>query len=194
MLTCAVALSLAAQVVEAEPSVIGWLAAALPALGFLAMVKMALGRSDPVTAWPALNEPGSVPASGDHIADTHGPVPDEADVTRAVQDRNSEVRDVTGLVPAARRAAEALAAQSIRLTRTNLAAQLRTDGQALSTATAAELTRILRSEQGDVRADLTAGQAAGLTDPGELPLAATTPTPSGPSTADDASRERNTAP
>ncbi|GAA4701560.1 hypothetical protein Prum_058620 [Phytohabitans rumicis] len=45
VLVCAVALSLAAQVVEAEPSVIGWLAAALPALGFLAMVKLALART-----------------------------------------------------------------------------------------------------------------------------------------------------
>lgn len=45
ILVCAVALSLAAQVVEAEQSVIGWLAAALPALGFLAMVKLALART-----------------------------------------------------------------------------------------------------------------------------------------------------
>jgi hypothetical protein len=45
VLVCAVALSLAAQVVEAERSVIGWLAAALPALGFLAMVKLALTRT-----------------------------------------------------------------------------------------------------------------------------------------------------
>ena len=33
VLVCAVVLSLAAQVVEAEPSPIGWIAAALPALG-----------------------------------------------------------------------------------------------------------------------------------------------------------------
>lgn len=45
VLVCAVALSLAAQVVEAEQSLIGWLAAALPALGFLAMVKLALART-----------------------------------------------------------------------------------------------------------------------------------------------------
>jgi hypothetical protein len=43
-------LSLAAQVVEAEPSVIGWIAAALPAAGFLAMVKIALGHSIPKLA------------------------------------------------------------------------------------------------------------------------------------------------
>src|SRR5258705_4331816 len=35
ILAAAVALSLSAQVVEAERSVVGWLAAALPALGFL---------------------------------------------------------------------------------------------------------------------------------------------------------------
>uniref|UniRef100_UPI001EF1BA22 DUF2637 domain-containing protein n=1 Tax=Virgisporangium aurantiacum TaxID=175570 RepID=UPI001EF1BA22 len=45
VLVCAVVLSLAAQVVEAEQSVIGWLAAALPALGFLAMVKLAMART-----------------------------------------------------------------------------------------------------------------------------------------------------
>jgi len=47
VLVCAVTLSIAAQVVEAERSVIGWLAAALPALGFLVMVKIALGRMTP---------------------------------------------------------------------------------------------------------------------------------------------------
>lgn len=45
VLVGAVALSLSAQVVEAEPSVVGWLAAALPALGFLALVKIVLTRS-----------------------------------------------------------------------------------------------------------------------------------------------------
>src|SRR5690242_2934593 len=43
VLSCAVTLSLAAQVVEAEPSLVGWIAAAVPALGFLVMVKVALG-------------------------------------------------------------------------------------------------------------------------------------------------------
>ena len=51
VLIAAVALSLSAQVVEAEASVIGWLAAALPALGFLACVKLVLTR-----------DPGSTPA------------------------------------------------------------------------------------------------------------------------------------
>ncbi|MFD1364278.1 DUF2637 domain-containing protein [Actinoplanes sichuanensis] len=46
VLVVAVVLSLGAQVVEAEPSIIGWIAAALPAAGFLAMVKIALGRTE----------------------------------------------------------------------------------------------------------------------------------------------------
>ena len=50
----AVALSLSAQVVEAERSVIGWLAAALPAAGFLALVKIVLTRA------PARTESASV--------------------------------------------------------------------------------------------------------------------------------------
>jgi hypothetical protein len=45
VLIAAVTLSLSAQVVEAERSVIGWLAAATPALGFLALVKIVLTRT-----------------------------------------------------------------------------------------------------------------------------------------------------
>ncbi len=57
VLSCAVALSIAAQVVEAERSVIGCIAAALPALGFLVMVKIALGRMAPSsTAIPQLTQ------------------------------------------------------------------------------------------------------------------------------------------
>jgi len=45
ILVAAVTLSLSAQVVEAEASVVGWLAAALPALGLLACVKIVLSRT-----------------------------------------------------------------------------------------------------------------------------------------------------
>lgn len=47
VLVIAVTLSLGAQVVEAEPSPIGWIAAAIPALGFLVMVKVALAQTAP---------------------------------------------------------------------------------------------------------------------------------------------------
>ena len=55
VLVAAVTLSLSAQVVEAEASVIGWLAAALPALGFLACVKLVLTRTPTTT--PAVAVP-----------------------------------------------------------------------------------------------------------------------------------------
>jgi hypothetical protein len=67
----AVALSLSAQVVEAERSVIGWLAAALPAGGFLALVKIVLtrtpARTAPVPAVPVVPTavPDPVPAQDD---------------------------------------------------------------------------------------------------------------------------------
>jgi hypothetical protein len=60
----AVALSMSAQVVEAERSVIGWLAAALPAAGFLALVKIVLTRTPAGTA----------------VAPSSAPVPDQAPV------------------------------------------------------------------------------------------------------------------
>lgn len=51
VLAAAVAVSLAAQVAEAERSVWGWTVAALPALGFLAVVKIVLSRT-PMAARP----------------------------------------------------------------------------------------------------------------------------------------------
>jgi hypothetical protein len=63
-LVAAVVLSLAAQVVEAEPSIVGWLAAALPALGFLACVKIVLSRTVATTTPAAapVPEPSPTPA------------------------------------------------------------------------------------------------------------------------------------
>jgi len=50
VLVCAVLLSLAAQVLQAEPTPIGWIAAAVPAAGFLTMIKIALGYHPTPTA------------------------------------------------------------------------------------------------------------------------------------------------
>jgi hypothetical protein len=60
-LVAAVVLSLAAQVVEAEPSIVGWLAAALPALGFLACVKIVLSRTVATTTPAAAPVPETSP-------------------------------------------------------------------------------------------------------------------------------------
>ncbi|GAB2963605.1 hypothetical protein GCM10027280_60660 [Micromonospora polyrhachis] len=175
VLVLAVLLSLAAQVVEAEASVIGWIAAALPALGFLAMVKIALGRADPApphrTAW---TEPEPVP-------DTHQPVPviaaavqDRTTAGPAVADRRTAVPDrrdtevstddggpeVAALVPAARTAARTLAAEGTLLSRKALARQLRAEGHQLSNATASALVRVLRAETTPPAPDLSPRQAA----------------------------------
>ncbi len=81
VLIAAVTLSLSAQVVEAEASVIGWPAAALPALGFLACVKLVLTRTP--TPTPPVPEPGAaepvarqpVQAFGQPTAPDHTPTP-----------------------------------------------------------------------------------------------------------------------
>ncbi len=49
VLVAAVALSIAAQFAQATPSVSGWLLAAVPALGFLALTKLVLGRPTTTT-------------------------------------------------------------------------------------------------------------------------------------------------
>jgi hypothetical protein len=66
-----IVVSLSAQVVEAEPSVIGWLAAALPALGFLVLAKVVLsrtaaGHTTPATSSAAVAEQATIsrPVSG----------------------------------------------------------------------------------------------------------------------------------
>jgi hypothetical protein len=88
-----VVISLAAQVVEAERSIIGWLAAALPAIGFLVLAKVVLSRTAATTApetepferptpiTPAhinsVPEPAEQPMSADTPTAEHSTVPDE---------------------------------------------------------------------------------------------------------------------
>ena len=77
---CAVALSISAQVVEAEFSIIGWLAAALPALGFLVMVKIAIGRTAPTQSGSSLEtRPAVVSTAGDMTGSAATPVSRGAD-------------------------------------------------------------------------------------------------------------------
>ncbi|QDY10180.1 DUF2637 domain-containing protein [Micromonospora sp. HM134] len=60
LLVCAVALSLAAQLAVAQPSLSGWLLSAVPALAFLGLSKLVFSTT------PAV----SVPAAGDTSADS----------------------------------------------------------------------------------------------------------------------------
>ncbi|WP_431928380.1 DUF2637 domain-containing protein [Micromonospora wenchangensis] len=60
LLVCAVALSLAAQLAVAQPSLSGWLLSAVPALAFLGLSKLVFSTTPTPT----------VPAAGDTLADT----------------------------------------------------------------------------------------------------------------------------
>jgi Protein of unknown function (DUF2637) len=132
----AVVLSLSAQVVDAERSPIGWIAAAIPALGFLVMVKIALARAGSVErvddAERAETAPEQTPEVGEPSPGSDAAV--DADPVVAV------------LIPAARAAAAALHAQGRRVTRKALADVLRADGYGVSNARASALLRELKPE------------------------------------------------
>ena len=160
VLIVAVALSLSAQVVHAEPSVIGWLAAAVPALGFLAMVKMALGRADPDQTAAVPDAEAKVSAQHDRAQDRPAAVPDEASRVAGSPQAPGTTVDVTMLLPAAIEAAQNLNSQGISLNRTTLAKQLRADGHQLSTAAATALVRHLRSSAVTAPADVTGDSLA----------------------------------
>jgi hypothetical protein len=138
VLAVAVVLSLGAQVVEAEPSIIGWIAAALPAVGFLAMVKIALGRAGPdppasVQTEAAVPDGPGRPQHATAAADSGPPA-------TAVDD------DVGDLLPIARKAAEDLARAGRPLSREALTEVLRHQGHAMSNARASALVKLIRVE------------------------------------------------
>lgn len=175
VLTCAVALSLAAQVVEAESSLIGWIAAAIPALGFLVMVKIALSytiaepssdpdqrQRPPRSAAASSFDVGRLPRSGTFIAaqtDNIGPRHSKADGRNSgparttttgarspKRSRTSEDDAVRALLPAARSVRDQLAANGRSLTRGALARALRAEGHGVSNNRASVLLRLVKSE------------------------------------------------
>jgi hypothetical protein len=174
VLACAVTLSLAAQVVEAEPSVIGWVAAAVPALGFLVMVKIALGRAStatPVTAGTVVNrrsdEAGrTAPDSGPDEATRSTDPAGERSRARTVRSPDPRRRrggrdrqgradrgpskppsgDVAELLPAARKVRDRLAEDGQALTRAALADALRAAGHTVSNTRLSELLKTLKTE------------------------------------------------
>ena len=146
VLVLAVTLSISAQIVEAEQSVIGWIAAALPALGFLVMVKIALGRT------PA---PRAVPGKVTQRVDTDdrpagtadARVTWEPDVISAVASEAAPTpAEIAELLPTARAARDALLAEDRPLTRDTLAAQLRSDGYPMRNARVSVVLRALRED------------------------------------------------
>ncbi|WP_431728314.1 DUF2637 domain-containing protein [Verrucosispora sp. TAA-831] len=100
------------------------------------------GPSAPVHAGTA-TVPDSAPAVTATAVGGQSTVPDRRNLHRRVRDGGPEV---AALVPIARTAARALAAQGTPLSRKALARQLRADGHQLSNATASALVRVLRAE------------------------------------------------
>jgi hypothetical protein len=142
VLSVAVSLSLSAQVVDAEASPIGWITAAIPALGFLVMVKIALAQAPAVSALTGV-EVDLPEASAVQSPDGSGisATPDPPGAVRAV-----EAKDVEVLMPAARAAVEVLDRDGERVSRQALAGALRADGHAVSNALASALLRALKAE------------------------------------------------
>ncbi|MGW0503813.1 DUF2637 domain-containing protein [Micromonospora sp. NPDC003241] len=174
VLACAVTLSLAAQVVEAEPSPIGWTAAAVPALGFLVMVKIALGYAGTTTPTNAARTADHLPDQPTHTTPPSGPAEPTrsggtagrrsatrtsglAEVAHQPHGRNRRHRnagrgrsaqpgDVAKLLPAARRVRDHLAADGQALTRAALAEALRGIGHTVSNTRVSELLKTLKAE------------------------------------------------
>ncbi|WP_239124643.1 DUF2637 domain-containing protein [Actinoplanes utahensis] len=164
VLVVAVVLSLGAQVVEAEPSVIGWIAAALPAVGFLAMVKIALGRAGP--------EPTDHHHPAAAVPD--GPGRPQHPATPA-DDASSPDEDVRELLPVARKAAADLTRERRPLSRESMAEVLRRQGHAMSNARASALVKLIRDQPADTEAS--GDQKSASAGPPVLPVAAVTRSP-----------------
>jgi hypothetical protein len=155
VLGCAVVLSLAAQVVEAEPSPIGWTAAAIPALGFLVMVKVALGHAGgPSDLPPSTRDDTAVRAESGDRPSADPTVRGEADVNQrsaSVRLRSrgpsADLDDLRTVLPAARAVREHLAASGEPLTRGALAHHLRAGGNAVSNSKVSALLKTLKSER-----------------------------------------------
>ena len=178
VLGCAVTLSIGAQVVSAESSAVGWIAAALPALGFLVMVKIALGQAGGDQSGPVRG-----PSAGGPHADSSGPdrasLPTGALVPAGVsagcvdertgQDRPGPSADwsplaaeegLAHLLPAAVAAGAKLAEQGRRLSRQALVDQMRRDGHPIFNSRGSALLRILRGRQDTRRAAVVRGSVA----------------------------------
>lgn len=171
VLVCAVMLSIAAQVVEAEQSVIGWLAAALPALGFLVMTKIALNRAAPsgpprgtvpVPVADAVPAPVPVPAEnaagrgmrkdrsrrdGNDRPPTARPGKTPTNPPSPPRSPAGQALSMDGLLTAAAAARDTLARQGIPLTRDSLAQELRRNGYAVRTTRISAVLARLRQDE-----------------------------------------------
>jgi hypothetical protein len=71
LLIAAASLSLAAQLAVAQPSPSGWLLSAVPALAFMALVKLVFATPASATLEQSIADRGSVPSTADAFATDH---------------------------------------------------------------------------------------------------------------------------
>ena len=172
----AVVLSLSAQVIQAEQTAVGWVAAAIPALGFLVMVKLALAHATvspsalviperPDLATDDGKDPGGTSAASATVLELRSAAssPDAAlmvsndSPTREAggakqpptSGRQKNDPTVMALLPMARIAAAELDDQGRRISRQALAHSMRAHGHGISNARASSLLRALNSERSD---------------------------------------------
>lgn len=152
VLVATVVLQLAAQVAQAPRSFWGWTMAALPAIGFLLLVKVAISRGGADeyagSADPAVVEPGrqywpSAPAQAEPVEARETP---SISFDRPVGAGDASPAIKPGLLTAGREVAQELAGRQVPLTRASMARALRARGVAVGTARAGELVAALRTE------------------------------------------------
>ncbi len=104
LIIAAVALSLTGQLAEAKPGLSGWVISAVPALGFLALVKLVLsGPTTPATAPPAAPVPVVQLVDEHREPNTTITAEPEAVTSRTEETSSPEARlEVARLVPLAR--------------------------------------------------------------------------------------------
>lgn len=152
VLVAAVVLQLAAQVAQAPVTFWGWTMAALPAVGFLLLVKVAMTRT---AALPAVSS--AVPDAPPAVAPMEGaPVEAPRSVARegdaipspgaAATTTGTGTRTDSELLCAGRDVAADLARHDATLTRASLVAGLRGRGLRVGTGRAGELLATLRAE------------------------------------------------
>ena len=170
VLVSAVALQLAAQVAQAPVTFWGWTMAALPAVGFLLLVKVAMTRTVAVP-WPAgeTATPATVvPEPDDEPTPAAAPTPQlpSLDKRGSADPTSTAPRGASGpgiqdaLLDAGRHVAADLDRRDVRLSRASLAVGLRDRGVRVGTGRAGELLAALRTERDHAAREQTANARA----------------------------------
>ena len=148
VLVAAVVLQLAAQVAQAPVTFWGWTMAALPAVGFLLLVKVAMTRTAAVAVSIPIPTPADEPRPVEPLAPVVAERTDDVPPARVNEAPPDGRGEGTGgnLLATGRSVAQDLARHDARLTRATLMAGLRGRGIRVGTDRAGQLLAELRVE------------------------------------------------